>query len=261
MSFILDALKKSENERQRTVGPSLADAPIRRARPDRPLWAVAVAVLLVINLGVLVTVLMRNDATAKTEPQAAVAPPAAQQAAPVAPAPAVEYSAQPALVPAEPVQPSPNGYRAPTNPAVRSLAEEAGAPGGTYSDPRMNAAMAAAAAVPPGPALVRPIQPPSVTPLPSDPTFKSVDASGRAAAPSEEVLPTAGDLIAGGTRLPEMKLDIHVYAANPAERFVFVNMRKYLEGQKLQEGPVVEKILDDSVVLNQNGLRFVLPRQ
>ena len=36
MSFILDALKKSENERQRTIGPSLADAPVRSAPTERP---------------------------------------------------------------------------------------------------------------------------------------------------------------------------------------------------------------------------------
>ena len=44
MSFILDALKKSENERQRTIGPSLADAPARTPQSERPWWAVAVAV-------------------------------------------------------------------------------------------------------------------------------------------------------------------------------------------------------------------------
>ena len=31
MSFILDALKKSENERQRQVGPSLADVQVSAA--------------------------------------------------------------------------------------------------------------------------------------------------------------------------------------------------------------------------------------
>lgn len=76
-----------------------------------------------------------------------------------------------------------------------------------------------------------------------------------------EVLPTAGDLAAGGTTLPELKLDIHVFSKIPAERFVFINMRKYQEGQALQEGPVLERITNDGVVLNQHGLRYALPRQ
>jgi len=263
MSFILDALKKSENERQRTVGPALTDAPFRRARPERPWWAVAVAALLIVNLAVLIVVLMRDSPAAKVGE--AVNPNVAPQAAPVAiapapaPAPAPESFSQPAVIPAEPVLPSASYNRSPGNPAVRSLAEEAG----ISPDPRISAALAAAAAVPSGPPLVRSIQPPSVTPLPAGAgaTFNSVAAASNPAASNVEVLPSAGDLTASGNRLPDLKLDIHVFATNPAERFVFVNMRKYLEGQTLQEGPTVEKITNDGVVLNSNGLRYVLPRQ
>jgi len=273
MSFILDALKRSENERQRTVGPSLADAPMRRLRPERPWWAVAVAALLVVNLGVLIVVLMRNHSTPQpAEKSAAAVDPPPQVVAPAStppvPAPSMQQATQPAIEPAEPVMPSPAATRPSTNPAVRSLAEEAASSEGI--DPLMSAEMAAAAAVPAGPPAVRPIQPPTVAPLPSSAaTFKSVAAansapnnySGNVAGRNEEVLPTATDLAASGNNIPELKLDIHVFSANPAERFVFVNMRKYQEGQTLQEGPTVEKITTDGVILNQSGLRYVLPRQ
>jgi len=271
MSFILDALKRSENERQRTVGPSLADAPMRRLRPERPWWAVAVAALLVVNLGVLIVVLTRNHSTPQpVETAAATVNPPPQVApalAPPVPAPPMQRATQPAVEPAEPVLPSPSAMRPSTNPAVRSLAEEAAT--SDASDPRMSAEMAAAAAVPAGPPAVRPIQPPAVAPLPSAATFKSVAAansgqnnnSSNVASRNEEVLPTATDLAASGSNIPELKLDIHVFSANPAERFVFVNMRKYQEGQTLQEGPTVEKITTDGVILNQRGLRYVLPRQ
>ena len=76
-----------------------------------------------------------------------------------------------------------------------------------------------------------------------------------------EILPTRSDLVASGTALPELHLDIHVHSNNAAERFVFVNMRKYVEGQSLSEGPTVERITGEGVVLNQRGLRFLLPRQ
>jgi general secretion pathway protein B len=52
-----------------------------------------------------------------------------------------------------------------------------------------------------------------------------------------------------------------VYATKPAERFVYINMRKYHEGSTLQEGPVVEHIRRDGVVLKYQGLRFLLPRE
>jgi general secretion pathway protein B len=52
-----------------------------------------------------------------------------------------------------------------------------------------------------------------------------------------------------------------VFSTKPAERFVFINMRKYREGTTLQEGPTLESITRDGAVLSYHGLRFVLPRQ
>jgi general secretion pathway protein B len=62
----------------------------------------------------------------------------------------------------------------------------------------------------------------------------------------------------GGT--PELRLELHVYSDRPEQRFVFINSRKYREGEVLQEGPSVEQIRADGVVLSQHGRRFLLPR-
>ena len=67
--------------------------------------------------------------------------------------------------------------------------------------------------------------------------------------------------MSGEQALPDLHLDVHVYATKPAERFVYINMRKYREGATLQEGPILERIRRDGVVLNYHGVRFVLPRQ
>jgi general secretion pathway protein B len=70
----------------------------------------------------------------------------------------------------------------------------------------------------------------------------------------DEVLPTIGELnLTGSDALPELHLDVHVYATIPADRFVYVNNRKYREGMRLQEGPTVERIRRDGVVLNSQG--------
>jgi len=37
-------------------------------------------------------------------------------------------------------------------------------------------------------------------------------------------------------------------------------MNKQVEGSRLAEGPIVEEITTDGVVLNYNGTSFVLPR-
>ena len=60
MSFILDALKKSETDRQRQSGPSLFEVKVAAPRRRLPIWAVAIAVLLGINLIVVSWMLLRR---------------------------------------------------------------------------------------------------------------------------------------------------------------------------------------------------------
>ena len=251
MSFILDALKKSENERQRQVGPSLADVQVRRRRGDKPWWVVAVGALLVVNLGVLLVVLARNgDSDSET--------PESQTVATAQPERAQRVDTQRPLPASESRMPRGNPPTVATqDPAVRSLADEAGQEVNMYgvAGEPPNIGPAAAAAVPEGPPLVRPIEAPTVAAAGTQPVFES-----RATEP-REALPTAMDIAAGGTNLPEMHLDIHVYSRNPADRFVFVNMRKYTEGQSLSEGPALERITAEGAILNHRGLRFLLPRQ
>lgn len=76
---------------------------------------------------------------------------------------------------------------------------------------------------------------------------------------NEEALPSYADVaLSGRTQLPQFHLDIHVYAAAPDRRFVFVNKRKYREGDQLDEGGTVERITPHGVVLNHGGRRFQL---
>lgn len=249
MSFILDALKKSENERQRQVGPSLADVQVSQRASNKPWWAVAVAALLVVNLGVLTVVLVRDDdakpstAQSESEREAASTLATDARAGTQVPLPA-SASRMPRGNPT---------LNAPTSPGARSLADEAGnGEAGVVleTDPELSAA----ANVPEGPPLVRPIDAPAVAPA-------TIPAQTQAQNEPEEVLPTQMDVAAAGTALPEMHLDIHVYSARPADRFVFVNMQKYTEGQALKEGPTLERITQDGAILNHRGMRFLLPRQ
>src|SRR5271154_454178 len=80
MSFILDALKKSEIERQRQSVPGLMDTRSGTRRSRLPVWAVALALLLGINLVVLALVLWNKSAPSAPRPPASAAPPAAAPA-------------------------------------------------------------------------------------------------------------------------------------------------------------------------------------
>ena len=224
MSFILDALKKSEIERQRQSVPGLMDARSGARRSRLPLWAAALGLLLGINLVVLALVLWHKSAPSALAPRPpdSAAPRAPAAAAAAAPPVTEHFSpldSSPVYAPEIPV-PAAEGARKTAVHAVR------------HSDPILSdqSAQAQAQAQPP-----------------DDP---------------QEILPSISEInLTGAQALPDLHLDVHVYATNPADRFVYINMRKYHEGAALTEGPRVERIRRDGVVLNYQGLRFILQRQ
>jgi len=228
MSFILDALKKSESERQRQTIPGLVDAGIGRRPARLPLWAIGLCVLLGINLIVLLLVLTRGWLT----------PSAAQPAAPVAAAraPGSAPALSPAVSAEQPFSPLDGAPQyAPEIPIPAPV---------TSSASRQPTA---------GPIAPAPHEARRRDPVLTNDDYKPAD---------EEVLPSINEIhLSGAQALPELHLDVHVYATQAAERFVFINMRKYHEGATLEEGPTIERIRRDGVVLDYQGLRFLLPRQ
>jgi general secretion pathway protein B len=211
MSFILDALKKSEAERQRQHAPGIAGIPESERRGGSRKWIWILSALLAVNLAVLAGILLRPAGNSQ--------PTADDQ-------PGVQQPVPQRTVPQQATRPPPRAAAAPQTqrelPAQQSTVEDAPAP----------------------------LNPPQAAP---------------AAAPGQRVatgLPSLNELQAQGVlQLPEMHLDIHVYSGQPAERFVFVNMKKYTEGATLSEGPAVHEITPDGVVLDYLGTQFLLPRE
>jgi general secretion pathway protein B len=236
MSFILDALKKSEIERQRQTEPGLMDAGAVQRRGRLPVWALLLGLLLAINIAVLLVMLMRNRA-----PSVRSTPAAPANAAPAAQA-AAENPATFSPLDSAPVYAPEIPLAAATGSAAADSAPPAARPPVSYVAPLRAPAPRAGAR-----ALRRP-----------DPVLTDADAG----ADSGEILPSISEIsLTGAQALPELHLDVHVYATDPADRFVYINMRKYHEGSVLQEGPRIELIRRDGVVLNFQGLRFLLPRQ
>jgi len=229
MSLILDALRKSEHQRQRQVGPGLAVVPESRGSHRPPAWILLIGGLLALNIIVLGALFLTDRRTG----QVAVTPPAGSVAAPVpAPAPAQlrdeRLRAAPVTLPSSPprsdVRPLTTEITAPTS--ARSPGTQATAPGAVDDAPR---------AATPAPAVER--------------------------ATEDARLPRFADLVVRGElNVPHMHLDIHVYSTTVAERFVFINMRRYNEGQATQEGPRIERITHDGVVMDFQGRRFFLSR-
>ena len=105
MSFILEALRKSESDRQRLGTVALADLPVARRHRGQPWWVFALSGLLLVNLLVLVLVLIRDQPAQATDAAntlgAVQAPPASQQA-PQQLAPAAPVASNPLQEAAEP---------------------------------------------------------------------------------------------------------------------------------------------------------------
>ena len=236
MSFILDALKKSEAERQRQSVPGLMDMGPPAVRPRFPVWGIWLGGLLGINLIVLLVVLTRTS----TAPLAATADSAA-----ATPAAATATAAAPPASAAQPFSPM----------------EPVGPPVYAPEIPVAQAAAAASTGAAPDRARA-PLQQSPVQPLNPAQAFGPQLRVNPPPPEKNEVLPTLAEINLSGNRgIPELHLDIHVYAAKPAERFVFINNQKYKEGKTLTEGPTIERITRDGVVLSYQSLRFFLPRQ
>ncbi len=83
MSFILDALKKSETDRQQQGSAEFSSVPAGSEKPNPTRWLWMLAVLLGVNFAVLIGILMRPD----TAPSDTVAEETTEATAPVEMAP------------------------------------------------------------------------------------------------------------------------------------------------------------------------------
>ena len=217
MSFILDALRKSEIERQRQSGPSIAEFPVAREDRRLPIALIAIGALLALNVAVVVYFLLRDARTPAAEAtQAAVAAPASMTGPPPATAaPAPQSDLEAAVLPRE----------EPSEPPVEMYGEPATLPPDA-----------------PDPTLLpeAPVSHPGVT--------------------YSEAPPDAAPAVQAATGLPELTVDLHIFTDDPAKRAVFINGRRYTQGDHIAEGPVVEEITREGAVLTYRGHRFLLPR-
>ena len=206
MSFILDALRKSDHERQKNAVPNINQIPPAVKRTKTPRWIVyLMGVLamcaLILGWGWIKTLNSINVPATRTESIRATA------------------------------------SASPLNSSVRSLALEAR----TATDSaRTTFPVSDTQVEPPVPAV-------RMEPL-------GILAGSVVSAPS------LSELLAAGSNLPNLQLELHVFSPNPVERFVFINSSRYGEGDILQEGPQVITITIDGVILSYAGENFVLRR-
>jgi general secretion pathway protein B len=246
MSFILDALRKSEHERQRTAMPGIAQVPFGLPRREIPSWALGVIALLVVALLTLAGALWRSTWPDAERDRAASAPARNEVPLPLPSAPASESPA--AFARTAP----PDGAAAP----IATAAPSAGLP-----EPRD--ARPAPTPPPVTSESAASFEPRANAPRPAAPSEQPRADRTAASEPSaaEQTLPSAAALAAQGVDVPTLHLELHAYADRPADRFVFINGTKYSEGATLAEGPRLVSIAPNGAVLSYLGHRFLLAPQ
>ena len=75
MSFILDALKKSENERQQQSSAEFSSVPASAPSPNPARWLWMLGLLLAVNFAVLIGILLKPSANDRAQPVSEVAQP------------------------------------------------------------------------------------------------------------------------------------------------------------------------------------------
>ncbi|TQK10424.1 general secretion pathway protein GspB [Herbaspirillum sp. SJZ107] len=270
MSYILEALKKAQAERQLGNAPTIhAAQPVPALQPDaaasrRPLFIGLGAGALVVVLGAaFVWRAGPAQVPAVQVAQGQGQSPAAVTAVPVTPAPMAAAGSPAAGSPA-------TGSPAAGSPAVSNSLEvqapPAPPPPVRPAQPRV--ADAAAAAAVPAAAASRAAATPSApavqvrmpAPAPATPVAA---VAARAAAPAaaapapEDSLPFLQQLpesVQGG--IPRVAFGGYMYSANPADRLLLVDKALRHEGEEVAPGLVLEKLLPRAAVMNYRGVRY-----
>jgi general secretion pathway protein B len=249
MSYILDALKKADAQRERDPARGIhaqaaALAPAGGGDGVSPwVWAGAAGAVALVavagwslfderDAGAPASVVVQNAAPARLPPVPAAAP------APVAPPPAREPAADAVLPPPEPAAretPSTDSEEPQANVRRRRRIGVPVPPSAAGTSP---VAAAPAAIAPPGP-------PPGARTAPAATT----PAAPPAAAPTTVTTGLPADA-------PKLAISGGVYSSNRSQRMLIVNGQVVNEGADLGAGVVLEEIKPKSAVLRFRGARY-----
>lgn len=289
MSLILEALKKSEQQRRLGEAPTLGStAPsVRRRRSLLPVFLGLIVLAAAAGWWTMRTPPGPAGVTVATAPTAAT--PAATPAMPAAPPRATPAPGRPAR-PATPVAEASRPLAA--NTAAGAQAEAAlhqamldkqaelakrqaasrerlvtQAPAGAIP-PTSTPGSASTPTLPPRPDVVLDTPPKRLDAPAAAPSTAAAAAPGVAAPVPQSAaqraaaaLPSLWELpYASRKNIPELKLTMHVYAPVPADRFVVIDGTRHVEGDDLGDGLVLKEIRADGMVLDYKGTHFVFPR-
>lgn len=288
MSYILDALRKSENQRRLGQAPDLSAAPDQdpgRSGRQRRLgpWPVA--------LGLLLVVLAAGGFYWFGMPERSDSEAPRQVAEQGQPEPVEAVPAEPAQTPGEAGsasdEPTPAGEVAQPETAQPEASERRRRTVVDRRSPSQRPVTSVSRPAPARPGAVA--TPPPVVPegererlvADAERAQRLIEAQARRSQPATAAPDTAdpaaaerGDAewspdraehlevwelpLSVRRELPDLKLSIHVFSAEPSERFVLINGERRLEGEDLGEGARLAEISRLGAVVDFRDYRFLL---
>lgn len=266
MSLILEALRKSERERRLGDAPSIG-SPVMAVRRRRN-WLPLLVALIV--LGLLLLWWLQRQAPAPTNGNSPVPVQKTEST------PATRNPAEFESVPAQSAQPAADSRRPSRKPQPRIPGTD------VASDPVATTPGAAAVTSPtarsgpvrmPSPAQTpasgNPTAPLQAEPAAQPPAAESASVSKPESGPAQvPIAPTRpADALAMvwelplATRrdLPPIAISMHVFAEDPAQRFIILNGERQTEGAVVG-GLILKEIRRDGAVFEFDGQRFLYPR-
>jgi hypothetical protein len=269
MSYILDALKKAERERGTTRVPTLMTVHDLRAMPKNRLWIIASALVIFVASGLLYLTHTKSssipqEARSLNDGKKGIQA-NAQEATGLGDALSAEVELSARQAREFPLSPK-------TSISDKSLVI---APSGPkqLSGPRVNPQL--------GPTIVSSDAPQSARPVPSAQAMPSPDHSAQESVDGppagkglEQATPDTSGIGAKQTTqvsltkqakpaplseaAARMNMSVLVYDENKAERMVFIDGRKYIEGDYVEGQYLVESITLDGAVLSYEAERILL---
>ena len=217
MSYILDALRKSDLQRQHGAAPTLQTTPLLPRASGRPaVWTYGALGATLIAAGIAIGWLR---------------PWQTQQPAPVTEPIAIKpLAAEPPQIPAPPPVP-----------AKSVLTPETPAPSPANTQPRSSSPGATA----PARAAVRPAEVTSANPV-----------RPASAAPESKVMTMSELPPMIQQEIPPLSISVHAYSSNPADRIVGINNRVLREGGNVPPGLTLDEITPDGMIFIYKGYRF-----
>jgi general secretion pathway protein B len=270
MSYILNALRKSERERQAMQPDTVTNRITVEQTSERQSLTKIVLVLVGLNVAILAYFLSiapqptedkQQPVTGAEKPMPMLArgnPPLPADGPPkparIYPVPKLEQARNPTPIPEKPAK-SPK-------PPVEPI----------ESVQRVKPPVALPQPVKPLAAVITEPQPASkpvaepVSSLPPKPVAEPSELAAKKpepvrAAPAQSNIPTVADLPPEIRQsLPSLPINVFSYSSSPAERFVMIDMIKYVPGQTIKNELELKEIVEDGIIVRYEGRVFKINR-